>query len=587
MATRPAARPPPAGHAAAGLRVAGRPGGSRGGGGGGGSSVGPAGVGIPGGAPTGGPRSLIHKAAPGGRPPRDGRATAGAAVATGVAGGGGGIAGAARDFDASVPVRDRARTVLRECRSLVARLFEAVDALVGGRMSSEAVMQPEQVMEALLDRQRVLRALLDELTEHQRTAATIARLTATLSSTAAALSALHASLSDAEASLQGALDAARPRLVAAAASAARPLPVPALIAAGARLAPAIAAPPGWAPPQPLGGSVPPAVTDEAMWGGRLAALAGGGPRPRPGGRQTGASPPPPLSARGGGGGRAGRRRPASRRQQRERRGGGGRGGGDPVSAPRAGGARAAHGRGGGAASGVACAAAPWRAAAWGGRAATLRQPRPRGTPSPCAFTAGCTVWTSGAGAPLGIASWRRALRDARLWVCGHSAAGAPPCRARQRRGAPWVDWSLAAGVLAVRAGTSGAGRPPTFGLGVGFSPRPRRPFFFFFFFCRDGAAGAMVSAHVAVGGGRRPRPVGAVGVHPWAGVCGRVAHGCVLPVPQTGAVAAAGCGLPPHQPACRCCVRLRGAGVSTAVRATGRCLCLDECFLEPSARTQP
>jgi len=30
------------------------------------------------------------------------------------------------------------------------------------RMSSEAVMQPEQVMEALLDRQRVLRALLDE-----------------------------------------------------------------------------------------------------------------------------------------------------------------------------------------------------------------------------------------------------------------------------------------------------------------------------------------------------------------------------------------------------------------------------------------
>jgi len=29
-------------------------------------------------------------------------------------------------------------------------------------MSSEAVMQPEQVMEALLDRQRVLRALLDE-----------------------------------------------------------------------------------------------------------------------------------------------------------------------------------------------------------------------------------------------------------------------------------------------------------------------------------------------------------------------------------------------------------------------------------------
>lgn len=142
-------------------------------------------------------------------------------------------------------------------------------------MSNDAVMQPEQVMEALLGRQRVLRALLDELTEHQRTAAHIAHLTATLSSTSAALAALHTSLSSAEASLQVALDAARPRLAAAAAAAAHPLPVADLIASGARLAPAIAAPPGWAPPQPLGGSVPPAVTDEAMRAGRLASLAGG------------------------------------------------------------------------------------------------------------------------------------------------------------------------------------------------------------------------------------------------------------------------------------------------------------------------
>lgn len=142
-------------------------------------------------------------------------------------------------------------------------------------MSTDAVMQPEQVMEALLGRQRVLRALLDELTEHQRTAAHIAHLTATLSSTSAALAALHTSLSSAEASLQAALDAARPRLAAAAAATAHPLPVADLIASGARLAPAIAAPPGWAPPQPLGGSVPPAVTDEAMRAGRLASLAGG------------------------------------------------------------------------------------------------------------------------------------------------------------------------------------------------------------------------------------------------------------------------------------------------------------------------
>lgn len=113
------------------------------------------------------------------------------------------------------------------------------------------------------------------VTEHQRTAAHIAHLTATLSSTSAALAALHTSLSSAEASLQAALDAARPRLAAAAAATAHPLPVADLIASGARLAPAIAAPPGWAPPQPLGGSVPPAVTDEAMRAGRLASLAGG------------------------------------------------------------------------------------------------------------------------------------------------------------------------------------------------------------------------------------------------------------------------------------------------------------------------
>lgn len=214
-------------------------------------------------------------------------------------------------------------------------------AYMGTSMSNDAVMQPEQVMEALLGRQRVLRALLDEcafraltrsrvgglsssqaganvlvrvcaagatpgrvsdwatrlpcaylastyrpvyvfspfplppVTEHQRTAAHIAHLTATLSSTSAALAALHTSLSSAEASLQVALDAARPRLAAAAAAAAHPLPVADLIASGARLAPAIAAPPGWAPPQPLGGSVPPAVTDEAMRAGRLASLAGG------------------------------------------------------------------------------------------------------------------------------------------------------------------------------------------------------------------------------------------------------------------------------------------------------------------------
>lgn len=113
------------------------------------------------------------------------------------------------------------------------------------------------------------------VTEHQRTAAHIAHLTATLSSTSASLAALHTSLSSAEASLQAAIDAARPRLAAAAAAAAHPLPVADLIALGARLAPAIAAPPGWAPPQPLGGSVPPAVTDEAMRAGRLASLAGG------------------------------------------------------------------------------------------------------------------------------------------------------------------------------------------------------------------------------------------------------------------------------------------------------------------------
>ncbi|GAB0490598.1 hypothetical protein MMPV_001835 [Pyropia vietnamensis] len=258
------ARPPSAVDVSAGLR-AGPPAG--GGGGGGGGRLGMK-------AGVGGGRGKASVSA--------GIVGAAAGAATAAAGG-----GAARDFDPAVPVRDRTRTVLRECRALVSRLFESVDALVAGRLSNDAVMQPEQVMEALLGRQRVLRALLEELTEHQRTAAHIAHLTATLSSTSAALAALHTSLSSAEASLQAALDTARPRLAAAAASTSHPLSVADLIASGARLAPAIAAPSGWAPPQPLGGSVPPAVTDEAMRAGRLASLAGGVFAP-PGGKGVGA-----------------------------------------------------------------------------------------------------------------------------------------------------------------------------------------------------------------------------------------------------------------------------------------------------------
>jgi hypothetical protein len=66
--------------------------------------------------------------------------------------------------DYNVPARYRARSLLRECQALIARLLDANETLIGRRGGADSTFQPQQIMSKLVERQQALRCVVDECT---------------------------------------------------------------------------------------------------------------------------------------------------------------------------------------------------------------------------------------------------------------------------------------------------------------------------------------------------------------------------------------------------------------------------------------
>ncbi|CAN8066456.1 unnamed protein product [Agarophyton chilense] len=181
----------------------------------------------------------------------------------------------------NVPIRDRARDELRECRSLISSLFVAQADMLksvptgneeGQRVTRDTTNESVQVMEKLVAQVKSFHAVIEQVLDHQRLNGIIEDLRKANSVEDAKISHLGANLRAAESVLQNALDEARPRLAAFKRANKRPIDVDEVISYGSKISASLSAPLGWDPTQPLGNSLPPAPTEEMMRAGKLGAM---------------------------------------------------------------------------------------------------------------------------------------------------------------------------------------------------------------------------------------------------------------------------------------------------------------------------
>mmetsp|Transcript_1681 Transcript_1681/g.5077 ORF Transcript_1681/g.5077 Transcript_1681/m.5077 type:complete len:187 (+) Transcript_1681:48-608(+) len=174
------------------------------------------------------------------------------------------------DFSA-IPVRERARSELRECESLVRLLIQCFDLLATGRTSADDTLQPERITKQLVERQKAFRVIVDELVEHQRLNDAIEQVKENLRVEENKLVQLGISLREAEFVLQTADDDTAARV--AAMENAKVLKVKEVVQYAEKVSASYAAPANWNPSEPLGNYLPPAPTEEMMREGALAKVS--------------------------------------------------------------------------------------------------------------------------------------------------------------------------------------------------------------------------------------------------------------------------------------------------------------------------
>ncbi|PXF49914.1 Mediator of RNA polymerase II transcription subunit 4 [Gracilariopsis chorda] len=184
----------------------------------------------------------------------------------------------------NVPIRDRARDELRECRSLISSLFVAQANLLksistasddGKRIKDtkrDPTQESVQIMEKLVTQVKSFHSVMEQVLEHQRLHGIIEELRKANSVEDAKIAHLGANLRAAESVLQNSLDEAKPRLAAFKRANKRPIDVDEVISYGSKISASLSAPLGWDPSQPLGNFLPPAPTEEMMRAGKLGAV---------------------------------------------------------------------------------------------------------------------------------------------------------------------------------------------------------------------------------------------------------------------------------------------------------------------------
>ncbi|KAI0564744.1 Vitamin-D-receptor interacting Mediator subunit 4 [Gracilaria domingensis] len=205
-----------------------------------------------------------------------------------------------RNETGNVPIRDRARDELRECRSLISSLFVAQADLLKSvltlsfplpklcmgsvlpyrptgsedakRAKRDMTNESVQIMEKLVAQVKSFHAVIEQVLEHQRLHGIIEELRKANSVEDAKIAHLGANLRAAESVMQNALDEAKPRLAAFKRANKRPVDVDEVISYGSKISASLSAPLGWDPSQPLGNSLPPAPTEEMMRAGKLGAM---------------------------------------------------------------------------------------------------------------------------------------------------------------------------------------------------------------------------------------------------------------------------------------------------------------------------
>eukprot|EP00188_Purpureofilum_apyrenoidigerum_P002693 Plantae.Rhodophyta-Purpureofilum_apyrenoidigerum.ctg2760.p2 GENE.Plantae.Rhodophyta-Purpureofilum_apyrenoidigerum.ctg2760~~Plantae.Rhodophyta-Purpureofilum_apyrenoidigerum.ctg2760.p2 ORF type:complete len:187 (-),score=43.17 Plantae.Rhodophyta-Purpureofilum_apyrenoidigerum.ctg2760:1214-1774(-) len=174
------------------------------------------------------------------------------------------------DFSA-IPVRERARSELRECESLVRLLLQCFDLLATGRNSADDALQPEKITKQFVERQKVFRVIVNELVEHQKLSDAIEQVKESLRIEENKLVQLGISLREAECLLQKADDSTAARVGAL--RVAKALKVKDVVQYAEKVSASYAAPANWNPAEPLGNYLPPAPTEEMMRQGSLAKLS--------------------------------------------------------------------------------------------------------------------------------------------------------------------------------------------------------------------------------------------------------------------------------------------------------------------------